>query len=158
MHSFQLWLHVVSSAVYLGSTAIVLFLLPIVHDASEPRDRRRRFALIARAYNPVAIGALGVAIMTGAFNLTDYKARLGPRFFSELGGLLGWKLLLVFALVMVATSLAFGIAHRTVREDLGNEPVDPQALESRLKRVPGMIVAALLICGAVFWLGLAMAH
>ena len=158
MHSFQLWLHVVSSAIYLGSTAIVLFLLPLVRDAAEPADRRRRFALLARAYNPLAIGAMGVAIMTGAFNLTDYKARLGPRFFDELGGVLGWKLLLVFVLILVATSLAFGVAHRTVREELGGEPVDAAALESRLRRVPAMLWIALVLTGAVFWLGLAMAH
>ncbi|MGH7803125.1 MAG: hypothetical protein ACREQJ_02155 [Candidatus Binatia bacterium] len=158
MHSFQLWLHVVASAVYLGSTAIVIFLVPFIREAAEPEERRRRFARIARAYNPIAIGSMGVAIMTGAFNLTDYKARLGPRFFAELGGVLGWKLLLVFALVMVATSLAFGIAHRTVREEEWNEPVDAAALDSRLRRVPGMLWTALAIAGAVFWLGLAMAH
>ena len=158
VHSFQLWLHVVSSGVYLGSTVIVLFLLPFVREADEPTDRRRRFARLARAYNPIAIGSLGIAIMTGAFNLTDYKARLGPRFFAELGGVLGWKLLVVFLLIMVATSLAFGIAHRTVREEQWDEPVDAAALDSRLRRVPGMLWTALVLAGVVFWLGLAMAH
>jgi uncharacterized membrane protein len=158
VHAFQLWLHIVASAIYLGSTVIVLFLLPFVREPAEPKDRRRRFAQIARAYNPIAIGSLGVAIMTGAFNLTDYKARLGPRFFAELGGVLGWKLLAVFALIMVATSLAFGIAHRTVREEQWDEPIDPAALDSRLRRVPGMLWMALALTGVVFWLGLAMAH
>lgn len=158
MHDFQLWLHVVSSAVVLGATVIFALLLGIVREADSPAERRRRLAALARVWDPLVIGVLGVSLMTGAFNLTDYKARLGPRFFEVLGGVLGWKLALTFLAIMIATSIAFGIGHRTVREELGEHPLDAAAVESRLKRLPALLWTLVVLLGIVFALGLETAH
>lgn len=155
MHSLNLWLHVLSFALYLGSTVtILLAFLPILGTLKDRAEKRRLFARMMRVYNPLSLGALGVAIMTGAFNLTDYKASLGKSFFSEVGGLLAWKLVFVFLLILVATGLSFGIAHRTVREELLEEPIDAAALESRLRRLPAMLWTATILTGIVIWLGL----
>jgi hypothetical protein len=159
MHTLNLWLHVVGFSIYLGATLMVLLgFLPIVRAVEDAAARRRLFASGMRVYNPLGLGAMGVSIMTGAFNLTDYKASLGKRFFDEIGPILLWKLALVFLLVMVATGLSFGIAHRTVREELGGEPVDVEALDKRLARLPGMLWVTLALTGCVVWLGLRMAH
>lgn len=159
MRALNLWLHVIGFSVYLGSTLTVLLaFLPIVNAVEHPGDRRRLFARGMRVYNPLGLGALGVAIMTGAFNLTDYKAALGPRFFTEMGTVLVWKLLAVFVLILLATGLSFGIAHRTVREELGDEPVDAAALDARLRRLPVMLWTAVALTVITIWLGLAMSH
>jgi uncharacterized membrane protein len=159
VRALNLWLHVLGFAVYLGSTiALVVGGLPIVTEMEDPVARRRLLARTMRVYNPLSLGALGVAIMTGAFNLTDYKASLGPRFFAEVGAPLAWKLLTVFALVMTATGLSFGIGHRTVREELGGEPVDAAAIEKRLRRLPWMLWAAIALVAIAIWLGLRMSH
>lgn len=158
MHALQLWLHVVSGAVVLGATVVFALLVRWVREAGEAAERRRRLASLARFWDPLAIGVLGVTLMTGAFNLTDYKARLGPRFFAELGGVLGWKLGVTFLLVLVATSIAFGIGHRTVREELGEHPLEVEALESRLKRLPALLWTLVALLGLVFALGLDMSH
>lgn len=159
MHVFNLWLHVLGFAVYLGATlTILLAFLPLVHEVEDPAARRRLFARGMRVYNPLGLGAMGVSLMTGAFNLTDYKASLGKAFFTEVGAILVWKLLFVFLLVMVATSLSFGIAHRTVREELGGEPIDAAALDARLRRLPAMLWIAVALTAIVVWLGLRMSH
>lgn len=158
MHDFQLWLHVVSSGVVLGATVIFALLLGFVREADEPAEQRRRLAALARVWDPLVIGVLGVSLMTGAFNLTDYKARLGPRFFAEFGGVLGVKLALTFLAVMIATSIAFGIGHRTVREELGDHPLDAEAVTSRLKRLPVLLWSLAALLGLVFALGLETAH
>jgi uncharacterized membrane protein len=157
MHALNLWLHVVGFAVYLGSTlTILLAFLPLVRAIADPSEKRRIFARGMRVYNPLSLGAIGVSLMTGAFNLTDYKASLGKSFFSEVGSVLVWKLIFVFLLIMVATALSFGIAHRTVREELLEETVNDAALESRLRRLPAMLWMAVALTGVVIWLGLAM--
>lgn len=158
MHSLQLWIHVVSSAVFLGATVLFALLLPVIQESDDPADKRRRLAALARIYDPLAIGILGVALMTGAFNLTDYKARLGPRFFAELGGVLGLKLLLAFLLILIATSITFGIGHRSVREEQWGEPVEEAALNSRLRRLPYLLWTVVGLTAAVFALGLRMVH
>lgn len=159
MHSLNLWLHVLAGAVYLGSTIAVLFsVLPIVGGAADAAERRRLFARGMRAYNPLSIGALGVAIMTGAFNLTDFKAALGKGFAPELGQILAWKLFAVFLLILVATGLSFGIAHRTVREELGDIPIDEAELMRRMDRLPRMLWLAIALAAVVFALGLEMSH
>lgn len=157
MHALVLWLHVVGFSVYVGSTLTVLLLfLPLVAQTEGHAAKRRLFARGMRVYNPLNLGALGVALLTGAFNLTDYKAALGKNFFPAVGGVLGWKLLCVFLLVMTATALSFGIAHRTVREELLEEPVDAAALDARLERLRGMLWAAVALAGVGIWLGLRM--
>ena len=119
MHLLNLWLHVVGFALYLGSTVTILLgFLPMLRAVVDPAEKRRLFARVMRVYNPLSLAAIGVALMTGAFNLTDYKAALGKSFFDEIGTILLWKLMFVFLLILVATGLSFGIAHRTVREEL----------------------------------------
>jgi uncharacterized membrane protein len=157
VHGFTLWLHVLGAAAYFGATlAAVLSLAGVLKEEKEPAARRKAVARTMYVYNPLSIGALGVVIMTGAFNLTDYKAALGPRFGAVLGGTLGWKLLLTFALIMVATGLSFGIGHRLVREEQWNEPVDAAVLERKLARLPAMLWTAAAIAAGVIWLGLEM--
>lgn len=155
MHSLNLFLHVLAFAVYLGSTVTVLLaFLPLLRALDDPGAKRRLFAGVMRVYNPLSLGAMGASIMTGAFNLTDYKASLGKNFFREVGDVLVWKLLFVFVLILVATGLSFGIAHRTVREELLGEPLDVAAMDSRLRRLPVMLwIATILACTAI-WLGL----
>src|SRR5437773_2977608 len=99
---FTLWLHLLGLAVYFGSgVTLVVVLLPMAAQIPAAPDKQRFLAQGLRLYNPLSIGALGVALMTGAFNLTSYKAMFGRRFFALLGGVCGLKLLLVFLMINV---------------------------------------------------------
>lgn len=155
MHFLNLWLHVVGFALYLGSTVTILLgFLPMLRAIVDPAEKRRLFSRVMRVYNPLSLAAIGVALMTGAFNLTDYKAALGSSFYGEIGTVLLWKLLFVFLLILLATGLSFGIAHRTVREELLEEPVDGKELEARLRRLTPMLWMATVLACIVIWLGL----
>jgi uncharacterized membrane protein len=157
MRAVNLWLHVVAFSLFLGACGtLVLAVVPAIRAIEDPADRRRLFARVMRVYDPLAVGALGVSILTGAFNLTDYKARFGPRFASELGGVLAAKLVVVFLLVLVATGIAFGIGHRTVREELNDDPLDPEALAQRLTRLRSSLWIALALAGLAVAFGLAL--
>jgi putative copper export protein len=155
----DLWLHVLSLATYFGTTvAVVLMILPLARAEPDPAARRRLLARTLRVYNPLVIAALGVLLMTGAFNLTSYKAALRGVFFSELGHLLMWKLGLSFALIMLATYSVFGLGHRLVRAEQWQEPVEAEKEAGIMRRLMGTLIVALLLTAVIAVLGLRLAH
>lgn len=156
---FDLWLHILALATYGGATlAVVAMLLPAANAIADPATRRAVLVRGLRIYDPLAIAALGVLVMTGAFNLTAYKDALRGEFFARLGWLLVWKLVLAFAVVMVGTYITFGLAHRIVRSELLEDPVDPAWLASMSRRLTYACVLVLLLLALTTWLGLGLGH
>jgi uncharacterized membrane protein len=152
---FTLWLHLLGLAVYFGSgVTLVVVLLPMAAQISAAPDKQRFLAQGLRLYNPLSIGALGVALMTGAFNLTSYKAMLGRRFFALLGGVLGLKLLLVFLLINVSAAVSLGMGHRIVRTELRGETIEPERLASLVKRMQIFTIIALALTAWIVWVSL----
>jgi len=79
-----------------------------------------------RLYNVLSIGALGVLVISGASGLTDYKAMLGADFGRLVWRLVG-KLSLSFCLIMAATYLSFGLAHRSSAPSSDSCPSSPRS-------------------------------
>ena len=113
----------------------------------DPALQRRLLARGLRPYNVLSVGALGVLVISGASGLTDYKAALGANFGRLVWPLAG-KLLLTFVLINVATYLSFGLAHRLVRAELGQLPVEPEKQAGMIRR---MRSAAWLGVGLAAW-------
>jgi uncharacterized membrane protein len=148
MDALTRWIHLVATAVYLGGTAgLALFLLPAVEAIDDASLQRRVLARGLRPYNVLSVGALGVLVISGASALTDLKALLGPDFGRLLWPLAG-KLGLSFVLINVATYLSFGLAHRLVRAELGQLPVEPEKQAGMIRR---MRAAAWLGVGLAAW-------
>ena len=146
MDAVTRWIHVLATTTYLGATlGLVLVLLPAAQAIGDPALRRRMLARWLRPYNVLSVGALGVLVISGASRLTDFKAELGPAFGRLLWPLVG-KLALAFVLINVATSLSFGLAHRLVRAELGDLPVEPEKQAGMIRRMR-----------AAAWLGIALA-
>jgi hypothetical protein len=130
------WIHVVATAVYLGSTlAVALVLLPAAAEIEDATTQRRVLARALRPYNVLSVGALGVLVISGASGLTDLKALLSQDF----GRLL---------LINVATYFSFGLAHRLVRAELGRLPVEAAWQAGLIRR---MRTAAWLGVGLAAW-------
>ena len=156
---FDLWLHVLALATYGGATlAVVVMLLPAANGVADPTARRTVLVRGLRVYDPLAIAALGVLVMTGAFNLTAYKDAFRGQFFERVGWLLVWKLVLAFAVVMVGTYITFGLAHRIVRSELLEDPVDATWLASMSRRLSYACILALVLLAITTWLGLELGH
>jgi uncharacterized membrane protein len=145
-------LHLAALATYFASTLyVILVVRPSAAAIQDPSAQRRFLAREFRLQNPISIGALGVLLMTGAFQLTEVKARLGPSFFATLGRGLMIKLTLAFVLINVATYVAFGLAHRLVRAHQGNLPVNASQQASMLRRLAVASWLALLLVLATTW-------
>src|SRR5262245_28386784 len=111
-----------------------------------------------RIYDPLTIAVLGVLLMTGAFNLTAYKAALQGLFFDRIGTLLAWKLLFSFVLIILAAYIAFGIGHRIVRRSDAGEPIDAAWLDSMIGRLRSSAILAIVLVAVIVWLALRMTH
>ena len=149
------WLHVIALIVYLGAIAgLWALLLPSLSVIDKHEDKVTFLARGLKFYNPLQVGALGILLFTGAFQLTELKAAYREAFVKQLGYSLGMKLLFAFLLIIFSVYQSMGIGHRFVRRHEGGEPVTPQELDSVVRRLRSsnwVIVAFALI---VLWFGL----
>jgi hypothetical protein len=153
---FILWIHLLSLAVYFGSgVTFIVVLLPLAAQLSVAREKQRFLAQALKLYNPLSIGALGIALMTGAFNLTSYKAAFpGLQFFSLLGGILGLKLLLVFVVINMSAAASLGTGHRIVRTEVRGEEIEPHRLARLVTRLQIFTILTLLLTAWIVWVSL----
>jgi len=87
------WLHMVSLIVYVGAVVgLWAILLPSVSAIEKHEDRVGFLARGLKFYNPLQVGALGILIFTGAFQLTELKAAYRELFVKQIGYQLAVKL------------------------------------------------------------------
>jgi uncharacterized membrane protein len=151
------WLHLLGLTVYLGALAGLGFVLfPVL---SGIQDHESRVALLSRTlklYNPVQIGALGVLVLTGAFQLTELKAVYRDLFLQQIGWSLALKLALSFFLIMISTYQAMGVGHRFVKRCELGDPVSPDDLQSVVRRLKGPVSPLLVLACLTAFLGIVM--
>jgi uncharacterized membrane protein len=149
------WLHLIALIVYLGAVGgLWLLLLPSL-SVIEGRENKTNFLVRGlKFYNPLQVGALGILIFTGAFQLTELKALYREAFVQQLGYDLGMKLLFAFLLVIFSVYQSMGIGHRFVRRHESGEPVTSQELESVVRRLRSANWCILFFALITFWFGL----
>ncbi len=149
------WLHLIALIVYLGAVAafyaVLLRSLPIIDNHED------KVAFLARGlkfHNPLQVGALGILLFTGAFQLTELKAAYRETFVKQLGYPLGIKLVFAFLLVIFSVYQSMGIGHRFVKRHEGGESVTPQELESVIRRLRSSNWCILFLAVITLWFGL----
>ena len=149
------WLHLIALAVYLGSIiGLWLMLLPSTSKLDNNKDKVQFLARSLKLYNPIQIGALGVLLFTGAFQLTDLKAVYRELFVKQVGYHLGIKLSVTFFLVLFSVYQSMGIAQRFVKRHEAGDSLTSQEFGSiirKLKTSNGLILILALI---TLWFGL----
>lgn len=131
-----LFLHLAATGFFAGATAgLALFAVPRARRQREGRRELASLARVFRLYDPLAVGLLGVMVMTGAWSVTSVKQNLGSAYFASFGTHLAWKLSLAFLVVMSGTYLCLGLGHRLVRQHDGGEEIDERRLAGTLRRL-----------------------
>jgi uncharacterized membrane protein len=149
------WLHVIALIAYLGAIAgLGLILLPSVSAVDRHEDKLDLLARGLKLYNPMQVGALGILLFTGAFQLTELKAAYREMFVQQFGYPLGLKLLFAFFLVLFSVYQSMGIGHRLVRRHEGGDGVTQNELESFMRRLKTSNWCILLLALVTLWLGL----
>jgi uncharacterized membrane protein len=158
MDALTRWIHLLAMATYLGSTiAMAAVFLPTMAAVPDPALQRRLLARGLRPYNVLSVGALGVLVISGASRLTDYKMMLGQDFGRLVWPLVG-KLSLTFVLVLVATYVSFGLAHRLVVAELGRLPVDAAKQASMIRRMQTAAWIGVALAAWTTWAGIGLAR
>jgi uncharacterized membrane protein len=149
------WLHLIALTVYVG--AVVCFwamLLPAAARLENHKDKAPFLARSLKLYSPVQIGALGVLLFTGAFQLTDLKAAYRELFVKQLGYNLGIKLFVAFFLVMFSVYQSMGIAHRFVKRQEAGDTVTSQEFDSIIRKLKSSNRLILILALIALWFGL----
>ena len=155
------WLHIIALVVYLGAIiGLWLILLPSLPAVDDHEVRAQLLARGLKFYNPLHIGALGVVLFSGAFQLTELKAAYRELFVQQFGYNLAVKLLCVFLLVIFSVYQSMGIAHRFVKRQESGAAVTPQELNSIIRRLKIANACIAALAGVTLWLGfrLALSH
>ena len=151
------WLHMVSLIVYLGAiVGLWAILLPSVSAIEKHDDKVGFLARGLKLYNPLQVGALGILIFTGAFQLTELKAAYRELFVKQLGYQLAVKLTFAFLLVIFSVYQSMGIGHRFVRRHEGGDAISSQELDSIIRRLKGAHWCILILALITLWLGLGL--
>ena len=149
------WLHLVALIVYLGAVVgLWAILLPSAAAIEKHEDRAGFLARGLKYYNPLQVGALGILIFTGAFQLTELKAMYREQFVKQVGYQLAVKLTFAFLLVIFSVYQSMGIGHRFVRRHEGGDAVSPQELDSLVRRLKSAHWCILILALITLWLGL----
>jgi uncharacterized membrane protein len=149
------WLHLVALVVYLGAVFGFWFvLLPIVRSLQSHETRAHLLARGLKFYNPLQVGALGILLFSGAFQLTELKEAYRETFVQQLGYALGVKLSLAFLVVLFSVYQSMGIGHRFVKRFEGGEPLDEQEIDGVLRRLTSANWLIVPLALMTLWFGL----
>jgi len=150
-------MHLAALAAYVGSCLyVIVVLLPCAGAFRRAESRQRFLARGFRVQNPIAIGSLGVVVITGSLAITDAKARLGSSFFVTIGRALAIKLTLAFVIINIATYISLGLAQRVVRAYHGCQPPDAARLASTVASIRLATLIALALTALATWLAVEM--
>lgn len=151
------WLHLIALIVYLGAViGFWLMLLPAVGGLQNHQNKLQMLARALKFYNPLQIGALGIILFSGAFQLTELKAAYRQSFAKQIGFTLGIKLFFAFLLVIFSVYQALGIGHRFVRRHEAGEAISADQLSSVVRRLTSANWCIFFLALITLWLGLRM--
>lgn len=103
-----LWAHIVSVVAWIGGIVYVLFVLMPGMPAIALRDRARFVPLILTRFLWVVWAAFGIILATGLYRIFFvWDAATGAFWTSDLGRVLGEKLVMVVAILAVVLSVTF---------------------------------------------------
>jgi hypothetical protein len=152
---FNSWLHLIALIAYLGAVVgLGIILLPSLSSVENHQDKIQFLARGLKFYNPLQVGALGLVLFSGAFELTHLKAVYREMFLKQLGYNLAIKLTFAFLLVFFSVYQAMGIGHRFVKRHELGESVTPDELGSVIRRLKGANWFILVLALITLWLGL----
>jgi uncharacterized membrane protein len=149
------WLHILALSVFLGAVIGMSFIfLPALSAVSAHEQRLHLLVRGLKFYNPLQVGALGLILFTGAFQLTELKAAYREMFVQQLGYALALKLSAAFFLVIFSVYQSMGIGHRFVRRQETGDVVTPAEIHSTIRRLKLAGACILALASFTLWFGL----
>ena len=153
------WLHLLALTAYTGSLiGLAVLFLPALSAVKDHPSQVQFLARGLKLYNPLQSGALGILVVSGAWQITELKAIYREFFLRELGLRLSLKLALSFILVLLSVYQSMALAHRFVRRHESGEIVSPEELRSTIGRLRVSTFILLLLTAITALAGIALQH
>jgi uncharacterized membrane protein len=150
------WIHLLAFTVYAGCLiGLAAIFLPAVTAAANHDSQVKFLARGLKWYNPIQSGALGILVISGAWQVTELKNVYREVFLREMGLRLGIKLTLSFILVLVSVYQSMGLAHRFVKRHESGDPPSAEDLKNTLRKLRASTAVLLLLTLATAAAGLA---
>lgn len=133
--------------------------VPMANRLPEP-ERLQSLRRNVKFYHLTFLLTMSCMVVTGAWRLTDYKIALGMQYFNDISTVLIIKLLLFFAVYILAAYQSFGLALRLTGtgEKAMSDEVPAELVDGIVGRMRSIAVLNLFLMAAVAYMGLMLSR
>jgi len=146
----------------LGMGCAFYFAFAAVPLANKLQGEERLVALRrhAKFYHVTFLLTMSLMVVTGAIRLTDYKIVMGIKYFSDVSTVLIVKLLIFFAVYILAAYQSFGLGLRITGtgEKAMEDQVPAELVDSVVGRMRSIAILNLFLMSATAYVGLMLSR
>lgn len=134
--------------------------VPMINKHLEGEARNVALRRHVKFYHVTFLLTMSLMVVTGAIRLTDYKVVLGMQYFNDVSTVLIVKLLIFFAVYILAAYQSFGLALRlTGTGEKAMEDHVPDALVDKIVgRMRNIAILNLILMSATAYVGLMLSR
>lgn len=130
------WIHLVSSAVWVGGSLFIgAVLAPLLKKTMPLEQRIQMMVQVGRRFNKIAVPSLIILVVTGLYNSQQVLTNPENLLSTSYGSFLLVKILLVIALIIV-----FIIHVRIIRKDVEEKIISKQMTEDQIQKLRKKII------------------
>lgn len=114
----------------------------------------------AKFYHVTFLLVMSLMVVTGAWRLTDYKIFLGMKYFNDVSRVLITKLVIFFAVYLLAAYQSFGLGLRITGtgEKAMQDPVSAELVDRTVGRMRSIAILNLFLMSATAYVGLMLSR
>jgi len=134
--------------------------VPMANRHLEGEARLQALRRNVKFYHVTFLIAMSLMVITGAFRLTDYKIALGVQYFSNVSTVLIVKLLIFFAVYLLAAYQSFGLGLRITGtgEQAMHDQVASDLVDKTVSRMRTIAILNLCLMSATAYMGLMLSR
>ena len=134
--------------------------VPLVNRHLEGEERLQALKRHVKFYHITFLLTMSLMVVTGAWRLTDYKIALGVQYFSDVSAVLIVKLLIFFAVYILAAyqSFALGIRITGTGEKAISDSVPADMVDGVVKKMRAIAILNFVLMTATAYAGLMLSR
>lgn len=134
--------------------------VPLANKQLQGEERLVALRRHAKFYHVTFLLTMSLMVVTGAWRLTDYKIFLGMKYFNDVSTVLIVKLLIFFAVYILAAYQSFGLALRITGtgEKAMQDSVSAELVDGVVGRMRSIAILNLILMSATAYVGLMLSR
>lgn len=134
--------------------------VPMINKHLQGQERNVALRRHVKFYHVTFLLTMSLMVVTGAIRLTDYKVVLGMQYFNDISTVLIVKLLIFFAVYILAAYQSFGLALRLTGtgEKAMEDHVPDELVDKIVGRMRNIAILNLILMSATAYVGLMLSR